>query len=386
VKSGIGKSESIGFDFHSTGYFAVRKPFTHVQLEVPRFGEFARQRAQISSDDIAACLSLQRQSGERLGRILVREGYLAPEQVIEILKDQARWAATMRSRDVAPQQFPLSTSFSLCLPCYNEAEVIEEVLRGASAVLPEFLDEFEIIVVDDGSTDATPNVVARLMQNEDRIRLIRHEVNRGYGAAVSTALRAALGHWICFTDGDGQFNLLDLPQLLVGAQEVDVVVGYRYRRAEGRMRRLNAHSWNRLIRHLLGVRVRDLDCAFKLFPRWVVENLKLTANGACVSAEILAQCVHGGLAVREVPVSHFSRAAGKATGANLKVVAQAFRELPLVWRYRSHTPLIRPVREPARGTVKGERARAAESHFPTTEFQWDGEKMAKAPAPVEGVV
>jgi glycosyl transferase family 2 len=320
----------------------VGKPTTHVELEVPRFGEFARQHARIRSSDIAACLALQSREGERLGRLLVNHGHLSPEQLTEILRSQARWAATMRSHDIAPQQFPLSTPFSLCLPCYNEAAVIEEVLCGACAVLPEFLEEFEIIVVDDGSADATAEVVEQLSDRDDRIRLVRHPVNRGYGAAVSTALRAAQGQWICFTDGDGQFNFLDLPQLLVDAHEADVVIGYRFRRAEGHLRRLNAHSWNRLVRHLLGVRVRDLDCAFKLFPRWVVEGIQLSAQGACVSAEILAQCFRGGLVIREVPVNHFPRAAGKATGANIKVVAKAFQELPLVWRYRSSPRLARP--------------------------------------------
>jgi hypothetical protein len=313
-----------------------------VELEVPRFGEFARQIARIRSKDIAECLAKQRQGGERLGRLLVNQGLLSPGQLAEILRRQARWAAAMRSHDIAPQTFPLSVPFSLCLPCYNEAAVIEEVLFGACAVLPQFLDEFEIVVVDDGSSDSTGDVVERLAARDDRIRLLRHDVNRGYGAAVSTALRAAQGHWICFTDGDGQFNLLDLPQLLVDAQHADVVIGYRFHRAEGRLRRLNARSWNRLIRHLLGVHVRDLDCAFKLFPRWIVERIELTAQGACVSAEILAQCVRGGVKIREVPVNHFPRAAGKATGANIKVVAKAFRELPQVWRYRSGSRLIRP--------------------------------------------
>ncbi len=314
-------------------------PLAHVQLEIPRFGEFARQHAPIRSADIADCLALQKKHGERLGRLLVNQGLLLPEQVVDILRSQARWAATMRSRDIAPGRFPIRTPVSLCLPCYNEAEVISEFLTGACAVLPEFLDEFEIVVIDDGSVDATAEIVQRHARRDNRIRLIRHEINRGYGAAVSTALRAADGHWICFTDGDGQFNLLDLPQLLVDAHECDVVIGYRYRRAEGGVRRFNAHSWNWLIRWLLGVRVRDLDCAFKLFPRWVVECMQLSAEGACISAEILVQCARGGLTIREVPVSHFPRSAGQATGANLKVVAKAFRELPRVLKYRSCPPL-----------------------------------------------
>jgi len=224
------------------------------------------------------------------------------------------------------------------MPCYNEAEVLEEVLTGALAVLPEFASEFEIVVVDDGSTDNTASIVERFATDNDCIRLIRHGVNRGYGAAVTTALRAAQGEWICFVDGDGQFNLLDLPQLLINAQTSDVVIGYRHRRADNGIRRFNAHGWKWLIRTLIGLRVRDLDCAFKLFPRWVVDQLQLSADGACISAEILVQCVRGGASICEVPVNHYPRAAGKATGGNVRVVVKALRELPILWKYRRMQP------------------------------------------------
>jgi hypothetical protein len=310
----------------------------HVALEIPKFGEFARQYAGIRSQDVGSCLAAQRVGGQRIGQLLEQSGLITSDQVAELLSRQARWSANMRSPDIDPQRFPLSTPFSLCMPCYNESEVIGEVLRGACAVLPEFVDDFEIIVVDDGSSDDTSDVIRQLAADDKRIRLERHPVNRGYGAAVATALRAARGELVCFTDGDGQFNLLDLPQLLVDAQTSDVVIGYRHHRADNGMRRLNAKSWKWLIRCLVGLKVRDLDCAFKLFPRWVVEKLQLTADGACISAEILAQCMRGGLSVCEVPVNHFPRAAGKATGANLRVVAKAFRELPVVWKYRRMEP------------------------------------------------
>lgn len=310
----------------------------HVQLEIPRFGEFARQYAKVSSDAIARCLEQQRRTGNRIGSLLVQEGYLCAEEVNELLRRQARWAARMRSHDIAPHGFPLATPLSLCFPCYNEQDVIGEVLAAALTVLPEFLEEFELVVVDDGSQDGTSAAVERIAKRDDRVRLVRHEKNRGYGAAVSTALRAAHGEWICFTDGDGQFNMLDLPNLLVHAEKSDVVIGYRRRRAEGSIRQFNSSSWKWLIRCLLGLKVRDLDCAFKLFPRWVVECLRMQSEGACISAEIMAQCMRGGVSITEVPVNHFPRSAGKATGANLKVVLKAFRELPVVWQYRKMQP------------------------------------------------
>ena len=134
--------------------------------------------------------------------------------------------------------------------------------------------------------------------------------------------------------------MIDLANLLVHAEKSDVVIGYRRRRAEGGIRQFNSSSWKWLIRCLMGLKVRDLDCAFKLFPRWVVECLQMQSEGACISAEIMAQCMRGGVSITEVPVNHYPRSAGKATGANLKVVLKAFRELPVVWQYRKMEPWL----------------------------------------------
>jgi hypothetical protein len=314
---------------------------TRLELETPRFGEFARQHAAVSSADVRNALRLQSQNGGRIGAIMVELGYLTPEQVIDILRTQARWVARMRGHDLAAaaRPFPQSASVSLCLPCYNEEQVIEDVLAGACAVLPEFLDEFEIVVVDDGSKDRTGAVVERFSRERDsRVRLIRLERNSGYGAAVAAGLRAAIGEWVFFTDGDGQFNFLDLPQLLVHVGKFDVVVGYRYNRADNALRRFNATGWKWLIRGTVGLQIRDLDCAFKIFRRRIIDRLQLDSKGACISAEIMTQCVRGGASIHEVPVNHYSRSVGKATGANFKVILKAFRELPVVWKYRRLKP------------------------------------------------
>jgi hypothetical protein len=153
-------------------------------------------------------------------------------------------------------------------------------------------------------------------------------------------LRAAQGDLIAFTDSDGQFSLLDLPNLLGCSHANDVVVGYRYPRADPWYRSMNAFAWNRLIRLLFGVRVRDLDCAFKLFHREVLENIEMTANGAAINAEILAQVFRDRLRIKEVPVGHFPRYHGAPSGAGLKVIMKAFKELPQLWKYRSKPALL----------------------------------------------
>ncbi|MCO6047527.1 glycosyltransferase [Aeoliella sp. ICT_H6.2] len=311
-----------------------------LELEVPRLGELARQFAGVSAGNLRQVLELQQKQGGRVGALMLRAGLLSEEQLTDLLRRQARWVANTRSNDLKHGDFPLSVPFSICMPCYNEAQVLGEVLTGALAVLPEFLDEFEIVIVDDGSQDQTSSVVQSFAEKDDRIRLVRHEVNRGYGASVATGLRAARGDLVFFTDGDGQFNLLDLPQLLVEAQSHDVVVGYRYDRADHAMRRFNAFGWKMIIRTLMGLKIRDLDCAFKVFPRRVIDKLRLDSEGACISAEIMCQCARGGVTMTEVPVNHYPRSLGKATGANLKVITKAFRELPVVWKYRKLQPWV----------------------------------------------
>jgi hypothetical protein len=298
------------------------------------FGNLAHQVMQVPKDQLEACLEHQRQWGGRLGDILCKRELLTREQILELLRLQGRHIGRSLMADPAACDFPYPTFLSLCLPAYNEAENIEDTLDAACAILPQFVERFEIVVVDDGSKDDTAERVARYGQREPRVRLVRHEQNRGYGAAVTTALRAAEGDHIAFTDSDGQFSLLDLPQLLVRLKQYDIIVGYRYRRADPWHRKMNAWAWGRLIRFLLGVRVRDLDCAFKIFPREVVQALSLTATGAGINAEILAQCVRSGLTIGETPVNHYPRYHGAPTGAALRVIFKAFRELPRMLKYR----------------------------------------------------
>lgn len=308
-----------------------------IGLERPRFGEFARQVAAITTGQIANALSEQKQRGGPLGEILVERGLLAPSEIREVLALQARWVASTLRHDLGGGSFPYPAFLSLCLPAYNEAENIESCLDSACAILPELVREWEVVVVNDGSKDNTGEIVRRYSEREPHVRLVEHPQNRGYGGAVTSGLRAARGDLIVFTDGDGQFSMLDLPQLLTRLDGCDLVIGYRYQRADKGIRKLNAWGWNQLVRLTLGVQVRDLDCAFKLFRREVVDRLSLTATGACINAEIMAQCIRANLKLCEVPVTHYPRYHGAPTGANFKVILKAFRELPRLRKYRAAT-------------------------------------------------
>lgn len=201
------------------------------------------------------------------------------------------------------------------------------MLRDMLETLPRFADRFEIIVVDDGSSDRTFDRAQAVARGDARIRVLRHETNRGYGAAVWTGLQAGTMDYAFFTDGDRQFDLGCLEAFVPRIDTLDAVVGYRVGRQDNAIRILNAHAWNLLIRLLLHVPVRDIDCAFKLFRRDAFAGLEIKAGGAMFSAELLARMVARGARIAELPVPHLPRDHGESSGGNPAVILRAFREL-----------------------------------------------------------
>ena len=204
----------------------------------------------------------------------------------------------------------------------------DETLRAVTAA-------YEIIVVDDGSTDGTPTLLAGLGAQYPALRSIRHPENRGYGAAVLTALRAARMELVFFCDADNQFDVRELPRLLALIPDADLVTGYRGVRRDPAHRRLNAFLWNALVRLLLGVKVRDLNCAFKLFRRPALERAGLhevVSTGAAINAELLTRLGKIHARIREVEVSHHGRPYGRQTGASPMVILRAFKEIFELYR------------------------------------------------------
>ncbi len=223
---------------------------------------------------------------------------------------------------------PPRPSLSLVLPARDEARNIGAALERARLVLGRLCKEYEILVVDDGSRDATAAIAARFPE----ARVLRHPSGRGYGAALRTGLAASRMEWIAFTDADLQFEIAELERLLAVADAADLVIGVRAPRRDPWRRRLLGAVWNALVRSLLGLPVRDVNCAFKLLRREAVAKLPLHSAGAAINAELLARAVARGLRVREVPVSHFPRRAGRPSGARPAVIARALVELVRLWR------------------------------------------------------
>ena len=218
-------------------------------------------------------------------------------------------------------------SLSVILPAFNEEANIRAVVEDAYRTLPTLAPIFEIIVVNDGSKDRTGEICDRLVEEFSDVRVVHHPRNRGYGAALKSGIRLARHDLIFFTDADGQFDLKEVDALLEQTDAYDIVAGYRARRQDPPHRLLFAWGWNILVRIVLGIRVRDIDCAFKVFNRHVFDRIQIQSVGAMVNTEIFAQVSRFGMTVKEVPVSHFPRRHGKPTGGNVAVIIKAFREL-----------------------------------------------------------
>lgn len=216
---------------------------------------------------------------------------------------------------------------TVVLPCFNEAENVVDAVRRATVAAAAVSDAFEIVVVDDGSTDATAQLASRLADADPRVRLVVHVGNRGYGAALRSGIAAATMPWIFLTDADLQFDLGELAEFVPHADSADLLIGWRIARRDPAIRRANAAAWNWLVRQCFGLRVRDVDCAFKLMRRDVVQPLPLTSTGAMISTELLVRATARGARITEFGVRHLPRVAGEASGANPRVVLRAFREL-----------------------------------------------------------
>ena len=227
-------------------------------------------------------------------------------------------------------------SLSVFFPCYNEQDNIRRVYESAVKVLGTLDVDYELILVDDGSADQTPQIMDAIAATDPRVTVVHHPANLGYGAALRSGIRAATKALVFYTDGDGQFDLNELPPLLPLMREYDVVSCFRLDRREGLSRRLNAWCWTRLVCFLFHLRFRDVNCAFKLFKRRVFDGLELRSTGAVISAELLARVTRGGYAVTQAGVHHFPRTGGRPTGARPRVIFRAFRELVQLRRQLNH--------------------------------------------------
>lgn len=203
---------------------------------------------------------------------------------------------------------------SIVLPAYNEAPNIGVVVSRALEVLPGLAEEYEVIVVNDGSTDATAEVAHELVsEHHPRVRLLSHVANQGYGAAIRTGFFHARHDLVFYTDADNQFDVAELEYFLPMIQDHDVVVGFRVYRYDRVLRSIVSWIYNRIVRILFRVKVRDVDCSFKLFRREVIDRITIDSTNFFVDTELVARARKWNFRLTEKGVRHYPRLAGETT-------------------------------------------------------------------------
>ena len=228
-------------------------------------------------------------------------------------------------------------------PAYNEEENIAETIRRAlDEVGPLVGGSIEVLAIDDGSTDRTRELGEAVAATDPRVRVF-HQENRGYGGALRAGFENARGELIGFSDGDLQFDLREMSRLLDRMADerkpVDAVIGYRMKRRDPPHRIFIATTYNAIVSVLFALRVRDIDCAMKLFRREVFDGLPLTTDSPFLSAQLLIKLKARGERIAQVGVTHYPRAAGTNTGASFRKILRTFRDIFLLrwalWTRRS---------------------------------------------------
>ena len=223
---------------------------------------------------------------------------------------------------------------SYFFPAHNEEANLAGLVAEALETLPGLADTFEIVIVNDGSKDATGRIADELAAaNPDVVRAVHHPTNLGYGAALRSGFRASRFEHVAFTDGDRQFHVVDVGRLidrLAAGDAPDIVVGFRIKRADPLVRTVYARLYRLANRIFFGLRVKDVDCACKLFRREALEGIAVESGGAFFSAELLIKLQAAGRSLAEVGVPHYPRTAGSPTGAKPSVVFRAVRDFWLL--------------------------------------------------------
>ena len=220
------------------------------------------------------------------------------------------------------------------MPFHDEEANVDRSLRAALDVAPRLAEDIELVLVDDGSEDGTYAALERWREGMPQcIRILRHDLNQGYGRALWSGLQEAHKEWVAYTDGDGQFDLSDLLRFLPHVSSDKVLTGVRRERSEGWLRDCSASLWTCVVNRALGLELRDVDCALKLFPRPFLQQIAPRSRGAAIDAEIFLEAKGRGYRIQEIEVAHYPRLHGRSSGLRPRVIARAFLELGLLtWR------------------------------------------------------
>lgn len=224
-------------------------------------------------------------------------------------------------------------SISAFFPCYNDGGTIASMVVGTMITIEDLTDDYEVIVIDDGSTDFSRAILKRLAEDyPKRVRIVFHEANRGYGGALKSGFKAATKDWIFYTDGDAQYDVRELKKLAAAVRDdVDVAQGYKIKRFDPWYRILIGKAYQYTMKLMFGLRITDVDCDFRLIRRKVFDTVKLEKSGGVICLEMVKKIQDAGFKFAEVPVNHFFRAYGSSQFFNLRRVLRVGTDVLSLW-------------------------------------------------------
>ena len=224
------------------------------------------------------------------------------------------------------------SGISIFFPAFNDEKTIGALVTRALNLLPTVTDNYEVLVVNDGSTDLTQEVLENLARGSKHVKIVRHERNLGYGAALRTGFTHASKELIFYTDGDGQYDIRELPNLLaVMTEDCEVVNGYKITRLDAVYRKIAGGVYSRLARFLFHLPIRDVDCDFRLIRRSAIDSVDLTCSGGAICVELIYKLRRSGCRFSETPVHHYPRAHGRSQFFTPRRIAGTTRDFCALW-------------------------------------------------------
>ncbi len=225
------------------------------------------------------------------------------------------------------------SELSIFFPFWNEEKNIETVIKKAIPIAKKIAKKWEILIIDDYSTDNTLEIAEKLASQYSQIKIIHHTANRGYGASLKSGFKNSKYNLIIFTDGDNQFDFSESPRLIEKIKDSDFVIGFRKKRHDNKFRHLLMNLlkvWDFIF---FGFYFKDIDCGFKLFKRSSLRKIEpLKSEGAMITTEILAKAKRKNLKIAQVEVTHYPRKYGDQSGGNLRVIFRAIKESIFLWK------------------------------------------------------
>jgi len=221
---------------------------------------------------------------------------------------------------------------SVFFPAYNDGGTIASMVLSAVLVLQSLTDDYEVIVVNDGSSDYTREILDELERRYQAVRIVHHEKNRGYGGALRTGFSEASKEFIFYTDGDAQYDVRDLPALWREMDDgVDMVQGYKMGRSDPLHRVIIGRVYHWMANLAFGLHLKDVDCDFRLMRRSIFDKVRLNSDSGVICVEMMKKIKDGGFQINEVPVHHYHRAYGQSQFFNFRRILRVGRDLFKLW-------------------------------------------------------